>query len=444
MIGTHVTSTEDECDNDGRETDGRSDTNLNLVDFHPMSIGAAAADTVKDDPFLHPCLRRVRHVCGMMMHYPTILCSACCCCWSQADGDFEDMFYHDLSTESTMMEHCHKLSRWSRSLCVGLMVIALIASVLSSSWGFILFHSLEVAMILYTIYWRHHRLDLSLNRAIHFFAMGTALSVAWATLQSGLVGLLHRTHLSSTTSSSILQFASTDTHQIWTCVRAFLVVGAWEEYLKYQGFAMIAQQQRGASNASSKRPPNWEDCQALLATTIHTSGAPPLISSGAAVTCAAIAVGTGFGWVNSFVYIQNDEKLIIRGSTILAGKLAILPMHTLLAAVQSIGLCSRDLEGNSQAFVLLPAVALHGLFAYFVLKLTEHDEEVAAKDLVAVWMTVLLTFGCYVYFADRQRKRLQALDEMPDVVDTEDGLTDDPADARAQSSVDDDVQNLDK
>jgi hypothetical protein len=207
---------------------------------------------------------------------------------------------------------------------------------------------------------------------------------------------------------------------------------------------MIAQQQRGASNASSKRPPNWEDCQALLATTIHTSGAPPLISSGAAVTCAAIAVGTGFGWVNSFVYIQNDEKLIIRGSTILAGKLAILPMHTLLAAVQSIGLCSRDLEGNSQAFVLLPAVALHGLFAYFVLKLTEHDEEVAAKDLVAVWMTVLLTFGCYVYFADRQRKRLQALDEMPDVVDTEDGLTDDPADARAQSSVDDDVQNLDK
>ncbi|KAI2502518.1 hypothetical protein MHU86_11950 [Fragilaria crotonensis] len=447
MIEKHTTTTEGDCGNDRHETDGESDTNVNLVGFHPMSIGAAAADNVKDDPFLHPCLRRVRHVCGVIMHYPNVICATCFCCWSQADGEYEDPFYHDLTPESTLVEHCHKVTRWSRTLCVGLIFIALIAALLSSSWGLILLLILEVAVILYTIYWRYHRLDLSLNHTIHYFAMGTALSVAWSTIQSGLMGFLHWTPLLSTTSSSTLQFASTDPNQVWTCIQAFVVIGAWEEYLKYQGFAIIAQQQRGASSASSTRPPNWEDCQALLPTTTHTSGAPPLTSSGAAVTCAAIAVGTGFGWVNNFVYIQNDDKLSVRSSTILVGKLAILPMHTLLAAVQSIGLCSRDLEGNSRTLVLLPAIVFHGLFAYFILKLTEHEEEVAlvaARELAAVWMTVLLTFGYYVYFAGRQRNRLQALDEMTDVVDTEDGLTDAPADAGAQSSLADEGQNLDR
>ena len=426
-----------------------NDTHLSLVDLglQPMSIGNSRdLAAAKEDPFLHPCLRRIRRICGTMRHHlNSIIC--CCCCWtSDDDNDRRDPFHHSLTPKSTLLEHCHTLTRWSRTLYVGLFVVAVVTSFLSSSWGLIVFLSLQCVVILYYIYWRNHRLDFSLNQVIHYFAMGAALSIAWATIQSGLVGFLRHKKL----------FVASTTNGLWTYVWAFVLVGALEEYLKYQGFAMITQQQqRGAS----KLPRNWEDCEALLSSTTATtttilphsnSGAPSLVSSGAAITCAAIAVGAGFGWVENFVCIHGDAKSSF-GSTSstahLAGKLTILPMHILLAAVQSIGLCSRHLEGNSTPLMLLPAVLLHGLFAYFLSKLAEREDEAtlldAGMNLVPVWMTVLVTLAYYVFFAGGQRVRLLAMDNTLEMLDTVDEPTADDARARTQSVGDDDAQNLD-
>lgn len=436
------------------ENEGNSSSTLNLV-YHglqPMSIGSSSGATgVKEDPFLHPCLRAIRRVCDIMIHHLNTIVS--CGCWSTDDDNDEDPFYHGLTPESTIMEHCQKLTRWSRTLCAGLVFIALATSILSSLWELVLFLTVQYVVILYTIYWRNHRLDLSLNRAIHYFAVGAALSMVWATLQGGLEGLLHRLYpsVSSWTTSNYeaihVQFASTyPYHMFWTCVRAFVVVGAWEEYLKYQGFVMIAQQQQ---SGPARRSQNWEDCEALMAstTTTQSSAAPSCVSSGAAITCAVIAVGAGFGWVNNFALLYRDEKLSTSSTERLAGKLSILPMHTLLAAVQSTGICCRDLEGKSGSLMLLPAMLLHGCFAFFLLKLTDNEDEAnlvgGRNQLVAVWMTVILTFAYYVYFAGRQRTRLQAMDDTPDVLDIDDAQKEDQSHAQTRSADGDDVRNLD-
>ena len=108
---------------------------------------------------------------------------------------------------------------------------------------------------------------------------------------------------------------------------------------------------------------------------------------------------------------------------------SLFPVHPLCAAIQSIGVCQRDLEKTPSVGIgklLLPAVFLHGTFDFSLMVLgylnpvgeeDENNEEMSAAALMltivsfAISLVLVLMGFCY-YFAQAkaQRARLALLD----------------------------------
>lgn len=112
-----------------------------------------------------------------------------------------------------------------------------------------------------------------------------------------------------------------------------------------------------------------------------------------------------------------------------------LPVHPICAAIQSVGICKRDIERDGATGVgqaVLPAVLLHGTFDFVLMLLAMLDkiyEDLPAaataaptdpnepKDLeMPPTLQLLLSFGIagaglayYFYESNQQRERLNAL-----------------------------------
>lgn len=387
------------------------------------------AQEERDDVFVNPYVRTARRIttgihCFFCTPWPWIAIRSLSA-MEYDDGNNNANIYHDFTMESTFWEHCEGLSRSSRMVFILLLVlmacVMMIATFLlgnsnnNSAIGWVVVVTVQAALLLYFIYWRRHRLNLSLNRVVHGFGMGVGLSLSLVfaktilcSLPKWLSGVIleNTNNKSDTTTTSVvwlLQLLSTN-DPLWIYVRAFVLVGALEEYLKYKGFDII----RSAN--VSRQPPNLEDCEALLGSPSSGGGAPTVTSSGAAITCAMIAVGTGFGWLaNCAAVLQVNQE---EAPWISVGMKLVIPIHSLLAAIQSIGVCSRDLEHNSRALMLAPAILLHGLFEYFLLQLIARQTvERTGWELTASLTTALFGIAYYGYFAGRQRKRLQELEQ---------------------------------
>jgi hypothetical protein len=364
----------------------------------------------RDDPFVNNYVRTARRITGWIhcmfcTPWPWIAIRSLL---SSEDDDNDFNVYHDFTSESTFWDHCEALSRSSRMLClllIGLATCVMTIAVLHNSVGWIVAATAQAMALLYFIYWRRHRLDLSLNRVVRCFANGVALSLALVMAKTVLRSLPMQLAevLDNTKSDTIVWllqlFSAND--PLWIYVRAFVIVGALEEYLKYKGFDITR------TTIVQRQPPNFEDCEALLGSS--SGGAAIVTSSGAAITCAMTAVGTGFGWLANCVLVlklDQDEPWITVGMRM------VIPIHSLLAAIQSIGVCCRDLEDNSTALMLTPAILLHGLFEYFLMQfIARRKVATTVWELTASLTTVLFGIAYYVYFAGRQRKRLQEVDQ---------------------------------
>lgn len=144
----------------------------------------------------------------------------------------------------------------------------------------------------------------------------------------------------------------------------------------------------------------------------------------AAITVAMVAVALGFACCENLVYI-----FIFAPSSDLETKIGVLvlrslfPVHPLLAAIQSIGVCRRDIENDKTFGVgrsILPAILLHGSFdlvimiASFLVAVNPDDEEFEERaettSLVVSFVIVLFGVAYYVVQSRAQRKRLNELE----------------------------------
>ena len=151
-----------------------------------------------------------------------------------------------------------------------------------------------------------------------------------------------------------------------------------------------------------------------------------------------VSVALGFACCENLVYIfvYSPPSLGVEVSTLLARSL--FPVHPLCAAIQSIGVCKRDIEGDKRfglGRIIFPAVLLHGSFD-FVLMVAAYwqkrediiegndddgtspeDDETASEDLVAQLpalvaglVFVITGYAYYVTQSRAQTRRLVAMD----------------------------------
>jgi hypothetical protein len=111
-----------------------------------------------------------------------------------------------------------------------------------------------------------------------------------------------------------------------------------------------------------------------------------------------------------FIYISSElYVLLIR---------AIMPIHAVAAAIQSVGVCRRDLEQESShqlGRIILPAILLHGTFDFVLWFL----DFLAGDHYSATWAMLSWGAGIFIiliglaYFLRQtleQRQRLARLD----------------------------------
>ena len=137
-----------------------------------------------------------------------------------------------------------------------------------------------------------------------------------------------------------------------------------------------------------------------------------------------------------FGYSPNQSSLGVQIETLIAR--SIFPVHPLCAAIQSIGVCKRDLEGHRGVGIgriLSPAILLHGSFDFVLMVAAyleqverikegnDDDSDIPEEDSSEAMMTaedvptlafsfcmVLVGYVYYVWQSRAQTQRLIALD----------------------------------
>ena len=151
-----------------------------------------------------------------------------------------------------------------------------------------------------------------------------------------------------------------------------------------------------------------------------------------------VSVALGFACCENllYVFVYSPPSIGVGISTLLAR--SFFPVHSLCAAIQSIGVCKRDLECDKRyglGRIVFPAILLHGTFD-FVLMLAallgqvqnikegndddgtaasaEKDEDVdlttQVPSLIAGAVLVVCGYVYYVIQSRNQTRRLVAMD----------------------------------
>ena len=251
---------------------------------------------------------------------------------------------------------------------------------------------------------------------------------------------------------------------IWLLVvvallNAFAVAAMVEEITKYFGFWMVEHPDlalAGTGN-SSENAADTETAPLIPSDTNDVSPSPTTSeprtfkSVGAGITVAMVTTAMGFACCENFMYVffyAHPSNPTTEITTLLAR--SIFPVHPLAAAIQSIGVCRRDLEKDQSmgfGWIILPAVILHGSFDFALMLLdllykreesaqqadnddsvdtsrlhsrgdvpqpgTSADSVSLQEQLPALLLSVGIVFIGAIYYvcmARAQRKRLEELD----------------------------------
>jgi len=268
----------------------------------------------------------------------------------------------------TISELSSKLLKNVLAVLVFIILFALSDLDSNFSWEnlIILFLTLGQAFFIeYLVHWRYNRFNLSFDSVVKYFGCGFLLTTPMAvvfemvisTVASAIVLIVGVIILAN--DSELSKEMQTDPKKamkdlavnhpglfiFMNFVNAFAVAALCEEFVKYFGYRMVQTPCFSSSNQTLK-------------------------STGSAITVAMVSVSLGFACCENLIYIfvYSPPGIAIQASTLLAR--SFFPVHPLCAAIQSIGVCKRDLEGDKRyglGWIALPAIMLHGTFDFVLM-----------------------------------------------------------------------------
>lgn len=202
---------------------------------------------------------------------------------------------------------------------------------------------LQAFLILFVVYWWRNRMDISLDTVTKCFASGFLMSTQIAFVSETLVSGLIEVLLGFVIENSV-------THWFVSAMRcftqAFVVAAGSEELSKYFGFWMIE-----TPDSTSK-----VDSRSLS-------------SCASGITIAMVSTAVGFACCENLEYVFAAGSDVGAELTTLLVR-SLFPVHPLVAAIQSIGVCRREIEGDKTfrlGRIILPAVLIHGFFDFFLM-----------------------------------------------------------------------------
>ncbi|GKY99722.1 hypothetical protein MPSEU_000926200 [Mayamaea pseudoterrestris] len=160
---------------------------------------------------------------------------------------------------------------------------------------------------------------------------------------------------------------------------------------------------------------------------------------GSAIMLAMVAVAIGFACCENLVYLFIYSKGSIQMQLTVLVSRSLFPVHPIAAALQSIGVCKRELEGVRNmklGRIILPAVIFHGGYDFFILWIdflarrhgtyannddgsdyASDDTSIIAVALSFVISLLSLFLALYYIWSEggRQRQRLADMDRRDSV-----------------------------
>lgn len=242
-------------------------------------------------------------------------------------------------------------------------------------------------------------------------------------------------------------------YSLYILVATFLVAGFVEELCKYFGYRMVEHpdfftseeleeasmiMQSSQENAIDDDDDDDEHSDTSRLDRADARSRPVIINfakqrqsvqgRGAAITLAMVSVAIGFSCCENLIYVFHyaGESVMLELGVLL--ERSCFPIHPVFAAIQSIGVCQRELEGVRSmrlGRIILPAVVLHGTFDFFIIfigfigKLVGQDEQEGdlritnTTEFLAIVSCVVLMTTSFLYLyneSGKQRERLAAID----------------------------------
>jgi len=153
--------------------------------------------------------------------------------------------------------------------------------------------------------------------------------------------------------------------------------------------------------------------------------APPRSSRsvGSGITVAMVSVALGYACCENLFYIFLYHNDSLGSEIIVLIFRSLFPVHPLCAAIQSIGLCKRQLESDQSmqlGRIVLPAILLHGsydfvlMFLSFTASFDEDDGNVGFwGSIISLILSIIIIVIGWLYYLkerDAQNVRLDQID----------------------------------
>jgi len=382
---------------------------------------------------------------------------------------------------SSLVEHFRRTSQLSQlliqSLTFTILLLALVAilnnqlttdSLAIGNLIVFLCILIQAFLVLFLVHWKWNRLDLSVDAVIKFFASGflltTGLAMFFEMLTSTAFQIIFEilaalwNSVDNHTLNEEDTTTKTTTYPILTLLylilNAYAVAALIEELCKYFGFWMVDHPDLAipVTAMSTIHPLNGEPVTNVLTTeeaplptessltdttTITTILSEQrerrsYVSLGSAITISMIAVSLGFACCENLIYVFIYARGNVNVEMTVLLMRSLFPIHPLAAAIQSIGVVKRDIEGIRQfsiGRIIFPAVILHGTFDFLLMLMAFIGGQYSSKDdnkedetisstmviislicFVTSILVVLIGFCFYFKEARAQRARLAILD----------------------------------
>jgi len=357
---------------------------------------------------------------------------------------------------SSFREHATGLSKLScrllqsLGLCILILAVVAISQVVSNITPVTLLVFLatffQAFFVLYFLYWRLNRFDISFDAVVKYFSSGFIICTGLAFAYEILVQIILNTILyvvailtvliamaisdgngtnTGLTEQTINSQFVTD-HEMffeWAAAvgafsKAFLMAAFVEEFAKYFGYWMIEHPDflspadmvvdtttttsttKGEGHVKKVIPSAIRgshifeeiilDEETQGGETVDTVDTDitkdsdhqevhkrSLVSMGTTIMVAMVTTALGFACCENLIYIFGYGPSGVSNEISILAMRSLLPLHPIAAAIQSIGVIRRDIEGDMSygiGRIIFPAFLYHGSFDFVLMFMTALDE----------------------------------------------------------------------